>query len=182
MNQLQPEIEALALGELERRVKARKNLVKATLGTDYPDGRRNTVRSPLDGLKLGIVYRTDPDPVWKVTDADALDAHLRTFPGNLETVHEIAEMGQAIAYLHDHAPHLLVEITRVRADVVEAAVAQSEATNHAAAPGITQVKPAGSLTVTPDDNAGIAIERLVNAGRLTWDGRPVLEAGEEVAS
>jgi hypothetical protein len=40
------------------------------------------------------------------------------------------------------------------------------------------VKPSGVLTVKPDAQAGVAVERLVNTGRMTWDARPILEAGE----
>ena len=40
------------------------------------------------------------------------------------------------------------------------------------APGIARVKPPGTLSVRPDKNAGDAIERMVAAGILTWDGTP----------
>ena len=175
---LAPELEALVLAELAKRVKSRTDLVKATFGQRYPDGHKETFRSPLDGNKLGIVYRTDPDPQWKITDREALHAHLREYPGNVETVYEIADDQAAVEVLREHAPHLLVELTRVIPDVVDAALDQSRATGEAAAPGIELVKPAGSLTVKPDPKAGVAVERLVEAGVITWDGRPVLEAGE----
>jgi hypothetical protein len=181
MSQLPAEIEALVLAELGKRVKARTETTKALFGQRYPDGHRETFRSPLDGSKLGIVYRTDPDPQWKVTDREALHAHLREYRGNVETVYEIADDLAAIDVLREHAPHLLVEITRVIPDVVEAALDQSRATGEPAAPGIELVKPSGSLTVKPDPKAGGAVERLVEAGVITWDGRPVLETGQEAS-
>jgi hypothetical protein len=178
--QLAPEVEVLALAELAKRVAERYKLAKALVGQSYPDGRRETFRSPLDGTRLGMVYRTDPDPHWVVTDAEALDAELRTYPGNLVTFYEIADEQTAIDVLHSVAPHLLVEATRVRPDAVAAALAQSEATGVAAASGIEQVKPSGVLTPKPDaKTAGPAIERMVAAGLLTWDMRPVLPAVDE---
>jgi hypothetical protein len=176
---LAPEVEALVLAELAKRVKTRTDLVKATIGQRYPDGHRETFRSPLDDSKLGLIYRTDPDPRWTVTDPEALHAELREFPGNVETVAEIVDHDAAVAVLRAHAPELLAEVTRVRPDVVEAALEQSAATGKPAAAGINRVKPGGSLTVKPDAKAGEAVERMVAAGVITWDGRPVLTAGDE---
>lgn len=171
-NPLAPEIEALVLAELGKRVKARTEAVKAKFGQRYPDGHRETFRDPKFGLKLGIVYRTDPEPKWVVVDWDELHTHLRTFPGNVETVFEIADETQAIAYLAEHAPHLLVELTRVNPEAVTAALDQSAATGEAAAPGIGLVKASGSLTVKPDPQAGVAVARMVDAGLIEWDGTP----------
>ncbi len=178
------EMEALILAELGKRVKARVDSVKALFGQTYPEGRKETFRSPLDQAKLGIVYRSDPDPQWRVTDPDALDAELRAFPGNLVTDVTIApdDMPEALAVLADHAPHLLTETVRVADGVVEAALAQSAATGTAAAAGIELRKPGGTLTVKPDPNAGTAVERLVSAGLIEWDGRPVLAPPVEAAS
>jgi hypothetical protein len=181
---LAPEIEALALAELAKRVKARTDLTKALIGQRYPDGHKETFRSPVDGRKLGIVYRTDPDPQWRVTDRAAFDKEARTYPGNLETVVSIAEedMPEALAVLAEHAPRLLTETVRLRAGIVEAALAQSEATGQAAAAGIERMKAPGSLTVKPDPAAGSVVEALVNAGLLAWDMRPALPAAEAEAS
>lgn len=174
--------EALVLATLAQRVKARQDAVKAIVGQRYPDGHREIVRSPL-GEKLGQIWRTSPDPQWKVTDREALHAHLAGFDGATETTVEIApaDMAEALAVLQAHAPHLLTETTRVRADVVEAALEQSAATGEPAAPGIELVQAAGVLTVKPDKGAGAAVERLVQAGLITWDGRPTLPSAEEVA-
>lgn len=178
------EIEALVLAELGKRVKSRTDLVKATVGQRYPDGHKETFRSPLDQSKLGMVYRTDPDPKWVVADRDALDAHLRGFPGNLTTTITLRpeDEPEAFAVLAEHAPHLLTETTVVQPGIVEAALAQSAATGQPAAPGLELVKPSGTLTVKPDAAAGAAVERMVEAGVITWDGRPVLEAVQQEAS
>ena len=169
---LKPEVEALVLAELGKRVKARTELVKATFGQRYPDGHRETFRDPLFGLKVGMVYRTDPEPKWTVVDREQLHAHLREFPGNVETVYEIADEAAAVEILREHAPHLLVEITRLISTVIDDALAQSAATGEAAAPGIELVKPSGYLTVKPDPAAGVAVARMVDAGLIEWDGTP----------
>src|SRR5438874_11602102 len=119
-----------------------------------------------------MAWRSAPDPTWTVVDAAALDAELRSYPGNLETVVEIVgDHAEVLAVLADHAPHLLADVVRVRPGVVEAALAQSAATGMPAAAGIEQVKPGGSLTVKPDAKADEVVERLVAAGLITWDGR-----------
>jgi hypothetical protein len=178
------EVEALVLAELAKRVEARDVTVRALFGQDYPDGRKETFRSPLDQAKLGQVWRTDPDPRWVVVDAEALDAELRTYPGNLVTDVTIspADMPEALAVLAEHAPQLITETVRVADGVVEAALAQSKTTGKSAAAGIEMWKPGGTLTVKPDPNAGVVVERLVDAGVITWDGRPVLSATDEAAS
>lgn len=172
--------EALVLAVLSQRVKARQDAVKAVVGQRYPDGHRETVRSPLDGAKLGSIYRTDPDPQWRVTDREALHAHLRTFPGNVEAAVEIApqDMPEALAVLAEYAPHLLTDVARLNPEAEQAALEQSAATGEPAAPGIELVKPAGSLTVRPDKAAGQVVERMVAAGVITWDGRPAIEQRE----
>lgn len=179
MTELSAEIEALFLAELAKRVKARTAATKAVFGAAYAPGDKQTFRSPVDETKLGTVFRSDPDPEWRVVDWAALREHLRQDQANFETSHEIADEAAAIEVLREHAPHLLAEITRVNPDVVEEALDQSRRTGTPAAPGIERVKPEGVLTVRPDRNAGVAIERMVQAGVISWDGRPVLEAGQE---
>lgn len=170
-------IEALVLAELAKRVKSRIDQVKAIVGTEFEDGDKHAYRSPLDGSKLGLIWRTDPDPQWRITDREALRAHLMAFPGNVETVVEIVpeDMPEALAVLAEHAPGLLTDRVQLNPDAEQAALDQSKVTGQAAAPGIELVKPSGSLTVKPDTAAGAAVERLVEAGVITWDGRPVLE-------
>lgn len=175
------EVEALVLATLAKRVKQRQDMVKAELAQRYADGQKDTFRSPLDESKLGIVYRTDPEPSWQVTDSEALHAELRTYPGAVETVAEIVDEQAAIEVLSEHAPHLLALVTRVRQDVVDAALEQSRESGQPAAAGITRVKPGGSLVVKPDPKAAAVVERLVAAGVISWDGRPALQSGEDAA-
>jgi hypothetical protein len=62
MPDLPPEIEPIVLAVLEARVKEAKAAARAAIEHLYAEGTRTTIRSPLDGTKLGTVYRTDPDP------------------------------------------------------------------------------------------------------------------------
>lgn len=179
---LPAEAELIALKELEKRVKSRMSTTKAVVGASYEPGDKHTFRSPLDGRKLGQVWRTDPDAEWRVVDEAALLEHLRQFPECVETFFEIADERQAVAYLQAHAPHLLVEVERVIPQVIADAVTQSRETGEPAAPGIDLVKAPGVLTVKPDPAAGAVIERLQRAGWLGWDGRPTLPPAAEEAS
>lgn len=178
--QLPPEVEAIALAVIEAEAKKRKTVVKALIGSGYDEGEKRTFRTP-SGKKLGLVYRTDPDAQWQVVDAAALDADLRSFPGNLVTEVGIApeDMPEALAVLAAHAPHLLTDTTRVADGVVEAALAQSAATGRPAAAGIEKRTPAGSLVVKPDRCGFEAVGELIQAGLLAWDGSRVLPAADE---
>lgn len=180
---LPDEVELLALAELAKRIKARQAGTKAVVGAQYQPGDKHTFRSPVDGRRIGQVWRSDPDAEWIVVDKEALHAHLRQFPGCTETVFELADDTNAIVdALHAAAPHLLVEVTRVRDDVVRDALIQSRETGKPAAPGIELKKPDGVLTVRPDPSAGEVIERLQQTGWLGWDGRPALPPATEEAS
>lgn len=176
--QLAPEIEPIVLAVLESRVKEAKAAARVPLGPLYTDGDKRVIRSPLDDRKLGTVYRSDPNPTWRVTDRAALTAHLMDDPANVEYVDELTVTGPALlAVLAEVLPAevlagLLARVERVS----EAAIAQALATARAGgdvAPGIERVKPEGTLSVLPDKQAGAAIEALVAAGWITYDGQPL---------
>lgn len=183
---LPAEVEALVLAELAKRVQARTAAAKAVIGGNYAPGRRETFRSPVDDTKLGLVYRTDPDPEWRVVDEPALHAHLVNDESYWEPVAEVLLPSGEVALMSpvdelyqivaEHAPHLARSATvHLREDVVAELLAESKRVGEPAAPGIEKVKPEGALTVRPDKAAGDAISRMVEAGILTWDGRPALE-------
>lgn len=184
------EMEALALAELGKRVKANEKLTRTEFSQRYKDGDKETFRSPVDGAMLGMVYRTDPDPAPIVTDRDALVRHLATIPGCTETVVEI--MGseeQVLAVLAEHAPELLGQVTRVPDYVVSNVLAGCKAKGNTKGPdgkplaGVEMDKAGGVLTVKADPKtAGRAIEGMVAAGLLTWEGRRALPPGQEQAS
>lgn len=177
---LPPEVELLALKAIETEVVARQKMLKALIGQRYADGDKHTFRSPIGDAKVGMVYRSDPDARWEITDRDALVEHLKSFPGNLRVEVGIVpgDMPEALAVLAQHAPGLISETATLDPDAVSAALAQSKATGEPAAPGISRVKPAGVLTAKPAPDAMSEVGRLVAAGALTWDARPILPATE----
>ena len=189
LESLPPEMEALALAELAKRVNKVKDATKAEFSQHYLDGRKETFRSPVDGVKLGQVYRTDPDPVPMVTDRDALIRHLTSVPGCTETVVEVtASEDQVVAILAEFAPEFLAEVTRVPDHVVSNVLAGCKAKGRAFGPdgkplpGVSMEKPGGVLTIKPDKDAGRALEGMVAAGLLTWYGRRAITTGEAKAS
>jgi hypothetical protein len=86
---------------------------------------------------------------------------------------------QAALQSHTYNTDVLEDITRLRDGAIDEVLAESKRAGKPAVPGVERVKPEGVLTVRPDRSAGDAIERMVKAGILTWDGRPVLAAGDE---
>lgn len=175
---LQPEVVALMLRAVATEALKNLDVVKAEL-PEYKDGQRLTFRSPLDDRKLGLIYRTDPDPEWRVSDREALLDHLGEFSGNWEkTLEIVGDEAEVLGVLEEHAPHLIKETRFIPEWVVEAALEASKEANEAVAPGIKKVKPGGILTVTPDKKeAGPAFAALVRAGWLTWDGQRAIEGG-----
>ena len=180
MTELSPEVELLALAAVAKEIETRTVLVKALIGQRYGDGDKHTFRSPVTGQRLGQVWKTDPNPKMVIVDRDALEEHLRSFPGNLITdvVIDPDRMPEALAVVQEHAPDLLVEVSRLDPTVVDAALAQSRATGQPAAPGIELRKPSGTLTVKPDPGSFEQVSLLVQANLLTWDARPVLPEAE----
>jgi hypothetical protein len=177
VTELPPEIEPIVLAVLEKRVGAAKAASRVPLEPLYAEGQSRKIRSPLDDAVLGVVGRESPDPRWEIVNRDALAKHLEQDPANVEYVDEIASEAAAIEVLREHAPELLVRIERVRADAFTAAL-RAARTGEAPAPGIARIKPDGRLYVRPDKHAGEAIERLVAAKVITFDGRPLqLPAG-----
>lgn len=180
---LAPELEALALKALESRVTAQIKLTKVEFAHRYPDGHKDTFRSPVDDAKLGQVWRTDPDPEWRITNRGALQEHLETFPGNFVTHLEVVgDDAEILAVLDQHAPHLLKEVSEIPEEVFQAALRESRETGEAVAPGIEKIKPGGVLFVKPDKDADRAIRGMIAAGLLTWDGRRAITAVQERAS
>jgi len=179
-----PEVEALILKALESRVGDALKTTKAIIGIAYDEGDKHSFRSPLDDRKLGIVYRTDPEGRWQVTDRAALDEWLLSKDWFVQETVRIAPGRQyeALAVLAEHAPHLLEEVREIRAGAVAEVLTACGQESRAVAPGVEWVRPKGVLTVTPDKGAGAAIEAMHAAGLITWDGRPAIEAPEETAS
>lgn len=181
---IRPEVEALALAALAKRVKELDQPVRSIFKGDYDNGRSQKFRSPVDGRALGSVYREDPDPEWRVVDPTALHAHLRAH-GHEETVYELddALREKVVEVLREHAPELLIERTLVPQEAVEETLTATRKAGEPvdpdgnAAPGVEWVKPEGRLVVKPDPNAGEVAAAMVRAGSIDWSRRPELGAG-----
>lgn len=189
MDKLTPEHEALCLAILANRIADVDELTRAEFSQQYPDGRKETIRSPLDDLMMGIVYRTDPDPVPIVVDKDALVRHLLTVPGCSETVTEIdGSHDRVVEVLAEFAPELLSTVTRVPEHVIKTVLAGCKAKGKAKGPdgqdlpGVKMDKPGGRLTVKADKDGIRAVEGLVQAGLISWDGRRAIQPPEAAAS
>jgi hypothetical protein len=181
-DRLPDEAIALVLKRLSSKVAENLKFTKAAFESGYEAGEKHTFRSPLDGKKLGSVYRTDPDGEWIVSNRNALEEHLMGFEGNRVCsvgIREDAPYEEILAVLNEHAPQYLEDRVELHPDAVQAALDQSAATGEAAAPGITFLKPGGVVTVRPDKEVDAAIQGLIQGGLLTWDGQRALPAAEE---
>lgn len=161
-----PEEIALFYAALRKWTNDEDTPTRAMFASAYANGDRRTFRAD-DGLKLGEVRRDDPDPYWAITDTEALHAHLREFPGCVETLAEIVgTQKQVLAVLREHAPELLAEVTRVRPEAVQAALDESRATGTPAAPGIERVVPTGALKAVADKAAVARVGALIRSTTL----------------
>jgi hypothetical protein len=177
--EMPPETEAIVLKVLGARVKDAEVAARKPLEALYADGEKRVIRSPLGDAKLGTVYRTDPAATWQIVDRQACAAYLSDDPGNVEYVDEIVSDAAAVEVLRVHAPELLARVERVKAAAFQVAVAAAKAGE--LVPGVERVKPSGSLVVKPDLEAAVAIEALIDAKWITYDGRRLeLPAGASV--
>lgn len=175
---LAPEVRALVLATLGKRVDAEQKMATAEFSVALAAGVTIRVESPL-GDDLGAVLRTKPKAEWRVTNAALLDEHLRTFPGCVETVtylavpgigwHQVDGFDELAILCREHAPHLIDDREEVTVESVRAALIESKEKGEAAAPGIELVRPGGQLQVRPHKDAARAVERMVNAGLAPWD-------------
>lgn len=186
MSAITAEMRALILAELAKRVAAEDTMVRALIGVAFDDGARHTYRSPLDGQKLGMIWRTDPEPKWKVTDPRALKEWLAD-PANGYVV-DIVDLADGVAFeqvlavVQDHAPELLTVRSVVRDGAVDDVLAAAAEQGETDAPGVERIKPPGVLHVKADKAAGQAIEALVKAGMITWDGKAIEAGGDEAGA
>jgi hypothetical protein len=162
----------------EQRAKAARILTR---------GDRLNARSPLDGTKLGAVYMSDPERVCRITDERALtDWMVEHYVELTETGYEVCGSDkEVIAVLFEHAPHLLRQIRRVKADDMRQLRAAAISAGHpvgpgseADVPGIEVDTPDGVVACKPTEDAFQAVMDLYRARRLQLDGT-VLAAIEE---
>lgn len=187
------EQEALVLHVLAKQVYLRLNEVKRELDSQYASGDSRKFRSPVDDAKLGIVYRQDRDPEWRVTDQEAFTAHMQGREHGTWTVRtlrlpdgyevELADVDELCQVLREHAPHMLGAPRKVLNSVmINDLLRESLVSGTAAAPGISRVKPAGSLVVRPATHARRAVEAMVAAGAVNPVGLPISAYAERISA
>lgn len=170
--------------------KSRYDELRAEAGDAMGQGDRTIARSPLDQSKLGAVYVTDPKPVCRVTDLAALtDWMCEHYPLLTDQGYEICGSDrEVIDVLFEHAPHLLRQVRRIKADDMRELKAGAVALGQpmgpggeADMPGIEVTTPPGVVTCKPTETAFQSVMDLHRANRLLLDGT-VLPAIEEATS
>lgn len=181
------EHELLVLAILSKRIKERDTILRAVVGANYPDGRKEAFRSPLGG-RLGSVWRTDPDHRWTVSDPaemsrwlrakerdDAFEVvwilHTPSGPVELRAEDELCQV------LCDHAPHLLEVHERIKPSVIAEELALARARNWSPVAGIVRTKAGGTLTVRADKAGPAEVDRLVDLRLIDGAGRLMIETG-----
>lgn len=169
-----------ALKVLSDLTKERYDEMRARAEAQLEAGDRRVVRSPVDGAKIGEVYRSDPKSVPVVTDDEALTewmvAHYRD---QTETKYDvIGTHEQVVAVLFEHAPRLL-KPRRVVKQVARQRLIQDATVlrqpvgpgGEVDVPGIEFVQNSNSyVACKPDTDAVLAIFQLHRAGLLDLDG------------
>lgn len=170
--------------------KERYDEARAEAGNVMGEGDRTIARSPLDKSKLGAVYVTDPDPVCRITDQAALTEWMvEHYPLLTETGYEVCGSDKELVdVLFEHAPHLLRQVRRVKADDMRELRAGAVALGQPMGPGGEtdipgiDVEPStGVVACKPADTAWTSVAALYRAGRLQLDGT-VLPEIEEATS
>ena len=191
MSDLSPEVRALLLATLAKRIGKEEALAKAECSPRYELGTTFKFDTPLDE-PLGLVQRTKPKVEWRVTDPEALEEHLAQFSGVVTVVYDVhtpvgsleglTAEDELVVVLREYAAHLLTERRQVSPDAVKDALEQSKATGEPAAPGIAKVRPGGQLRVVPDRQAEQSVQHWIASGRLDWAQLLALPSGQEAAS
>ncbi len=159
----------------------RKTVATATM----KKGDSIAARVDVDGrdVKLGKVTMTDPKPVGRVTDRDALDAWLtKHVEGAVIERPAFGPDAEVAAVLNEHAPHLLTFVAEVAEWARSAALFKAEAAHRAGskplAPGIEVTTPDGVVSVgkeTPEARA--AVLTLIRQGVINVETPLAIEGG-----
>jgi len=158
---------------------------KAAATATMKKGDSIAARVEIDGrdVKLGKVTMTDPKPVGRVTDRDALDAWLtKHVEGAVIECPVFGPAAEIAAVLNEHAPHLLSFVDEVAEWARAAAVAKAEAAHREGslplAPGIEVNVPDGVVSVgkeTPEARA--AILTLIRQGVINIETPLAIKGG-----
>lgn len=170
--------------------KDRYNEARAEADAVMSRGDRLIARSPIDGMKIGPVIKTDPKPVARVTDEHALTSWMvENYPEKTQAAYEVtASHAELVAVLFDHAPQFLKRRKQIKsADLAELkrdAVSLGHPvgpSGEADVPGLVVEIPEPVVSCKPDeDSALLAVMTLHGAGLLSLDGTvlPALPSSE----
>lgn len=166
------EIQAWTYADLAKKIVLLKTLAdlvndelrhtKILAASKYPKGASIPARTDSDE-KLGRVTKSDPKPVARVTDQEALDAYIRAeFPDKLEHDVRLGDMGEVLAALIDAGRKDLITETEVIPPYLDAQVLASALTGKPV-PGVTVVRPDGVVSARVE-RAAIELVRNLLAG------------------
>lgn len=187
MNELTPAqvaLQNLAVNVyLNKRTKAGSDAARHTAGENLSPGDSLTVRSVLDGTRYARVTMTDPKPVARVVDRDAVEGwaidhdYGDKLVGRTEIV---GPMSEVIAVLRQHAPHLVDEVhslpdwalheLRVRSEEAGEPVGWGGEMGEHAPPGIEVSTPRGVIQVRLESAVERVVADYLAAGRIQYDG------------
>ncbi|MFC7450513.1 hypothetical protein [Rhodococcus daqingensis] len=105
----------IALGQLQKMIKAEIDTRRATLHAGMDEGDRVAVHVKLDDekVKLGTVLKTEPTTALAVVDPLAHEAWaLENMGENHVTSYEFVDPAAVAAVLREHAPHLITKVTQ----------------------------------------------------------------------
>jgi len=158
---------------------------KAVATATMKKGDSIAARVEIDGrdVKLGKVTMTDPKPVARITDQDALDGWIAAHDPDAVIQRPVfGPDAEVAAILDEHAPHLLSFVGEVAQWARSAELSRAEAAHRAGsmplAPGIEVTVPDGVVSVgkeTPE--ARDAVLTLIRQGVITVDTPIAIEDG-----
>ncbi|WP_027500427.1 hypothetical protein [Rhodococcus sp. UNC363MFTsu5.1] len=105
----------IALGQLQKMIKAETDGRRGALHSGMDEGDRITVHVEIDGekVKLGAVIKTDPTTELAVVDRLAHEAWaLENMGENHVTEYQFGDSAAVAEVLREHAPHLVTEVRR----------------------------------------------------------------------
>jgi hypothetical protein len=116
-----------------------------------------------DDVKLGKVTKSDPKPVPKIVDQDALDDWIRTqYPDKLDTRVELGDMGEILAVLNDLGrTDLFTTVKEIPAYLYKQA--QAQAVNGRPIPGVELRTPRGVVSANKEIAAEYLVRQLLAA-------------------
>ncbi|SFO60653.1 hypothetical protein [Amycolatopsis rubida] len=183
-----------ALKHLKDRIDDAYNAARAEQAEAMPKGARWPVVSPLDGVKLGTVSKSDPKVTASVRDETAFGAWAaKHYPDDTEYAFRVVGSEQEVhEALYTHAPHLVKSVTVVSRDLRKRVERMSATTGvptgpggELDVPGVSVGKPDGVVSCLPAEGGWESVVALVRADAALLEllARPAgeIEAGGDAS-